>query len=255
MSCNTTYKIIAGEVIGSGAQGSVYLTVKNKKKKYVTKNPVSKKEADISKILSGKIGPKVYDIYECKTFDDTKNITNDGKKIKEKGRFMVMEKLSGLDLNDYIQEEELFIEDDDIIISLIINKIKKMHKLGYHHNDLTTSNVYIIFNKVNKVKDIKIIDFGRTKKITKKGEIDDYETLLESLTTFGIHILDRIQPLMYAIEEELEKYEKPKKKVSPIKKISIQKQSKKIPIKKKIIKNKSIKIKKKKIKIKRKILK
>jgi len=233
MSCNTKYKILSNEIIGFGAQGSIYLTIKDNKKKYVTKNPVGKKEAEISKILSG-IGPKIYDIYECKTLEETKKITNDGKKLKDKGRFIVMEKLTGLDLNDYIQEEDIFIEDDDKWVNDLIKKIRRLHKMGYHHNDLTTSNIFVVFNKVNKVKDIKIIDFGHTKKVTKKGEEDDYKTLLGSLNTFGSHILDKIQPLVYAVEEELEKYKKPKKKASPqIKKISIKKPS--IKLKKKIV--------------------
>jgi tRNA A-37 threonylcarbamoyl transferase component Bud32 len=246
MSCNTSYKLIPNQIIGSGAQGSIYLTVKNKKK-YVTKNPVSKKEAEISKILSGAIGPKVYDIYECKKYSDTKNITSNGEIIKEKGRFMVIEKLSGLDLNDYLQEEDIFIKDNDKLITLLMNKISKLHKKGFQHNDLTTSNVFIIFDKINKVKDIKIIDFGHTKKITKSGMIDDYKTLLESINTFGMHIMDKIEPLVFEIEDKIEKIEKLKKK-------SIKKETSPIKIKKNINK-KQIKIKKNiksKVKIKKK---
>ena len=247
--CNTKYKIIPNKKLGEGAQGAVYLTIKNKKE-YVTKNPISKKEAELSKVLSS-IGPKIYDIYECKTLEETKNITLTGEKLKFKGRFMVMEKLTGLDLNDYIQEDGIFIEDDDTFINTLINKIKKMHKLGYHHNDLSTSNVFVVFDKINNVKDIRIIDFGHTKKITKKGEEDDFKTLLKSINMFGIQVTDKIQPLIYAIEDELEKYQKPKKIVS-VKKPSIKKVIKRRTIK---IKKKQIKIKKKPIKIKRKIQK
>lgn len=240
--CNTKYKILPNKKLGEGAQGAVYLTIKNKKE-YVTKNPVSKKEAELSKIMSG-IGPKIYDIYECKTLEETKDITVNRKKLNFKGRFMVMEKLTGLDLNDYIQEE-IFIEDDDKFVGDLIKKIKKMHKLGYHHNDLSTSNVFIVFDKINKVKDVRIIDFGNTKKITKKGEKDDFKTLLESLNTFGSHVTDKIQPLIYAIEDELEKYEKPKIKTSIKKKVLIKKKVKKV------IKKKPIKLKRKPIKIKK----
>ena len=83
-------------------------------------------------------------------------------------------------------------------------KIKKMHEMGYHHNDLTTSNIFIIFNEINKVIGVRIIDFGLVNKITKNGQKDDFETLLESLNTFGIHVSDKIQPLIYLIEEVIE---------------------------------------------------
>ena len=232
MSCNTSYKIIPNQIIGSGAHGSIYLTMKDKKKKYVTKNPVNKKEAEISKIMSGTIGPKIYDLYECKTYNDTKNITSNGEKIKEKGRFMVMEKLSGLDLNDYLQEEDIFINDDDKLISLLMNKISKLHKKGFHHNDLTTSNIFIIYDKINKIKDIKIIDFGETKKITKEGELDDYNTLLDSINTFGVHVMDKIEPLVFEIEDKIEEIKNSRKKNKKNKK----KQKKKV--KKKVIKKK-----------------
>ena len=229
MSCNTQYKIISNKKIGEGAQGAVYLTIRGKKE-YLTKNPVSKKEIELSKLMNG-IGPKVYDDYECKTLEQTKNITKDGKKLKLKGRFMVMEKLNGLDLDEYIQEEGVFIEDDDKWVITLMNKIKKMHKLGYYHNDLSTSNVFLVFDKINEIKDVKIIDFGNTKKLTKKGEESDYQTLLDSLYIFGSHVVDNIQPLLYELEDKLEKY-KPKKKKS-IKKAILKLKVKKV-IKRKI---------------------
>ena len=88
--CDTQYKILSDKKITEGAQGAVYLTIRGNKE-YLTKNPVSKKEAEISSIMSGKVGPKIYDIYECKSLEDTKKITKNNKKLKIKGRFMVME--------------------------------------------------------------------------------------------------------------------------------------------------------------------
>lgn len=200
--CDTTFKIVPDKIINYGSQGSLFLTIKNKKK-YLTKNPVSKKEIDISKIMSNVIGPKIYDDYQCKTFKDTKNITIDEKQIKLKGRFLVMEKLKGLNLSDYINED-IFIEDDDILIKLLINKIKKMHSMGYYHGDLSSVNIFVVFNKLKKVKDIKIIDFEHTKKLT--GNIDkknDYNTLYNSIIDFSSQ-LDNIQPLLDAIENEID---------------------------------------------------
>ena len=195
------YKINFDKIIGTGANGDIYETNND----FLTKYPVSEKEIKISKKLSNIIGPKIEKVIKTKTFNETKKISLNNKEIKLKGNFMIMEKLNGLDLNDYIQEEGVFIEDDDYWVKDLVMKIKKMHKLGYHHNDLTTSNIFIIYNKVNKVIGVRIIDFGETKPITKKGKIDDYKTLLQSIETFGFYLQDKLQPLIYALDEELEK--------------------------------------------------
>jgi serine/threonine protein kinase len=194
------YKINFDKIIGTGHNGDVYETNKN----FLTKHPVSEKEIKISKKLSNIIGPNIVKVIKTKTFNETKKISLNNKEIKLKGNFMIMEKLNGSDLNDYIQED-IFIEDDDYWVKDLVMKIKKMHELGYHHNDLTTSNVFIIYNKVNKVIGVRIIDFGETKPITKKGKIDDYKTLLQSIETFGFYLQDKLQPLIYALDEELEK--------------------------------------------------
>jgi len=195
------YEIDFDKIIGTGNNGEIYETNEN----FLTKHPVSEKEIKISKKLSNIIGPNIVKIIKTKTFNETKKISLNNKEIKLKGNFMIMEKLNGLDLNDYIQEEGVFIEDDDYWVKDLVMKIKKMHELGYHHNDLTASNVFIIYNKVNKVIGVRIIDFGETKSITKKGKIDDYKTLLQSIETFGFYLQDILQPLIFALDEELEK--------------------------------------------------
>ena len=141
------YKINFDKIIGSGHQGSIYET----NKQFVTKYPVSEKEIKASQEMSNIIGPKIIKVIKTKTFNETKKLSLNNKEIKLKGNFMIMERLNGLDLNYYIQEEDVFIEDDAFWIQELVIKIKKMHKLGYHHNDLTTSNIFIIFNEINKV--------------------------------------------------------------------------------------------------------
>jgi len=190
------YKINFDKIIGTGQNGNIYETNID----LVTKYPVTEQEIKVSMEMSKIIGPNIIKIIKTKTFDETMKISLNGKMKKIKGNFMIMEKLNGLDLNDYIQEEGVFIEDDDFWIQELIMKIKKMHKMGYNHNDLSASNIFIIFNEINKVISVKIIDFGRT---TKNKQIDDFKTLLESLYTFGIHISDKIQPLIYLLEEEV----------------------------------------------------
>lgn len=192
MNCSSKYKII--KMIDQGSNGRIYMA-KKKNKEFLIKVPIKKKEGKISKIMSDIVGPKIYDIYEC-----------NNKEINENGTFMVMEKLEGIDLNRYFEENDnIFINNDDILIKLLIDKIKKMHELNYCHNDLTSSNIFLIM-KNNKILDIKIIDFGEAKIKTKHCMYNDYNTLYNSIITFAIHIIDNIEPLILEIEENMEKY-------------------------------------------------
>jgi hypothetical protein len=46
---------------------------------------------------------------------------------------------------------------------MIYNKVMAMHNLGVAHGNLHWENAYVIINKgTGKVKNVKIIDFGRT---------------------------------------------------------------------------------------------
>lgn len=191
MICNN-YKFI--KLYDKGADGRVYLCEKNKKE-YLAKTPIKKREEKISKIMSEVVGPKIYETLNC-------NI----KEIKENGTFMIMEKLEGVELYRYLDEIEIFIEDDDIIIKKLIEKIEKMHKLGYCHNDLFTSNIFLII-KNKKVIDVKIIDFGKSSKKTKELMYNDYKMLHDYIIENNFIILDRIEPLVNILEEKFQELE------------------------------------------------
>jgi hypothetical protein len=49
---------------------------------------------------------------------------------------------------------------------MIYNKVMKMHELGTSHSNLHWENAYVIINKgTGQVKNVKIIDFGRSKNL------------------------------------------------------------------------------------------
>lgn len=185
MICNN-YKFL--ELFDKGSQGEIYLCKKNKKK-YLAKVPVKSKEEKISNIMSETVGPKIYETFDCK---------------KPKGRVMIMEKLEGVNFDRFLDEYEEMMEEDDILIDLLSNKIKEMHNLNYSHNDLYPSNIYIIM-KNNQVKDVKIIDFGKSSKKTKESMKEDYNLLLEFIYDNYSYINDMIQPLLLRLEEDMEK--------------------------------------------------
>jgi len=153
------------KIIDSGSQGRIYETI-YKKKKYVTKIPVSENEKKISNEMSEIVGPKIYN-----------------EKIKDRlsENYLIMEYLEKyVNLTYIIEDPEYYIEDD--LSDMIIEKIKKIHKMGYCHNDLGTCNIMILLDDKKNLLDVKIIDYGRSKKISYKGEIlNDYKRLIKSI--------------------------------------------------------------------------
>jgi RIO-like serine/threonine protein kinase len=208
------YKIFPNKIIGYGSQGHIFLTCKKTKEfcNCVTKIPVTDLEIEVSKIMSEEkikgstLGPKVYEIFEYKNKKDLKNIIIDGKVFPKNitinsGKCMIMEKLEGKDLAHVVEDPNVYI--DRKICNLIIRKIRKMHKLGWHHGDLYAQNIFVIFNK-NKIIDIKIIDFGNVKSLKYINYIEDFKDLLNTVKRFGKYNLDNIQELINTLEEEVE---------------------------------------------------
>lgn len=183
------YKIL--DLFDKGSEGIIYLFEKNKKK-YLGKTPIKKKEEEISLIMSEKVGPKIYDFINC-------NIENIN------GKTMIMEKLEGIDLFRYLDENDnIFIENEnDIIVKKLVEKIKTMHKLDYCHNDLYTPNIFLIL-KDNKIIDVKIIDFGKSTKKTNDLMYNDYKMLINYIYENHSYITDKIEPLLYTLEQQME---------------------------------------------------
>ncbi len=197
VKCKTDYKIITSEILGKGAQGTVFLSKKGNERA-ATKVPTSKSEVEISKILSGNVGAKVLDIYECK-LSETTNITIDKSRLELEGTFMVMELLQGEDLDDFIQED-IFITRD--FSKKIVNKIKQLHTMGFAHNDLDVGNIFIIMDELEP-KDVVIIDFGKSSKHSVDKAQQDFDTLLQSVTLSGEANLENVEELIELLEEEL----------------------------------------------------
>ena len=52
---------------------------------------------------------------------------------------------------------------------MILNKVHAMHRLGVSHSNLHAGNIYLIISKsTGNVKNVKIIDFGRSKNLGRK---------------------------------------------------------------------------------------
>lgn len=89
-----------------------------------------------------------------------------------------MEYIDGITFIDYKNKVESDKESYEIIdkINKIISiKKKLLHKLGFIHNDLHSGNIMIKF-KDNKIVNVYIIDFGRSKKINNMNNFYfDYE--------------------------------------------------------------------------------
>ena len=185
-----TYKILPDQIIGEGEQGKVYLTKKETEEEcnYVTKIPVSSSEVHIGKIASeNKIGPKVFEVYE-----------------NNKGKCLVMEKLTGMTLEDFIKKD-IYL-NKELSISLV-NKILKLHKLGWIHRDLCSQNIFVIMKEEIPV-DFKIIDFGLSEKLHDINNIKDVRDLYLSVKHLAIYNMENLKELIETLKTEVDKRRK-----------------------------------------------
>jgi predicted Ser/Thr protein kinase len=158
--CFGDYKVLHG--LGSGSFGVVYLVEKNGKKyaiKVISINfdPIFgmtsgnnlkniKNEIEITKKMGEmNIGPKLYDSYICEP------------NINKLSAFIVMEWMTEGSLGNWLQNNKLSKKQHESILQ----KIEKMHKLGYIHADLHDNNILVTKNK-SKVE-FFIGDFGLSK--------------------------------------------------------------------------------------------
>lgn len=157
------YKI--GKLLGVGAFGETYIAVKEGKQ-FALK--LIKEEA----ILKG------FDINrfkrECRALEKVRHdnvvklIEYDQAKIGNDLRyFLVMEYLSGQDLEKYFQSNSFDIDEKDLknILVQVLSGLNAMHKKNILHRDIKPQNIFITDNGV-----IKLLDFGLVKMI-------DYTTL------------------------------------------------------------------------------
>lgn len=150
-----TYTVFYDKIIGRGYKGTVYLTKKEIETEcnYVTKTPVESSECYISKVAGDNgIGPKIFEI---------------------KDNHIVMEKLNGLILEEFI-EKDIYLEKE--ISKLLVNKILKFHELGWIHRDLHLNNVFVEM-KDNKPTNFKIIDYGFSERLYDINTVKDIRHL------------------------------------------------------------------------------
>lgn len=174
------------ESSGSGAFGDVFKT-KGKKYTYAVKvinidkqedSPWNdgkdklkqiESEATITRKMGELgIGPKIFDVYYC----------NDDNKPKY---YFVMEFMNQGSLESYMEKNNLKKLPANQV-KTIIAKLKKMHDLGYIHNDLHTGNV-LVNKKSNGNIDFFISDFGLASDNDKQAK-EDQERELKRLKNY-----------------------------------------------------------------------
>jgi len=166
--------ILTKKLIGSGANGLVFLTYRYNEK-FATKMPVSKREHYIAEKLSGVVGPKVY---------------NEELENHSGSDYMIMEYLGDTENYLPVTEElcdllEEYVEIEDELAMKLIEKIKLMHSMGFAHNDLCASNILVKKGMDGEYYDFVILDFGKSGKITQQAKIDDFQYLIESIDCFS----------------------------------------------------------------------
>jgi len=165
---------ITGRIGNKSANGAVFSTTNNKivvkVTPYIRRNQVSNREYNIQKTLGALgIAPRMLNY-------KTVNVNNATLSKLFSNRTINANKLAVFKMNHLKQNA------NNSIISLanyletrpgkrinlptyktIFGYVKQMQNLGISHSNLHFGNIYIILDSTGKIKDVKLIDFGRSK--------------------------------------------------------------------------------------------
>lgn len=175
-------KYIFQEQIGTGYFGTVKLVIpiNDKNKKYACKS------IDKSKLTIKKINNLIREI-EALSMVDHPNIIKYHETYNDNRYFhIIMEYCSGGELFDRILQKKFFSETE--VCSLIFklsSAIHHCHSLGIVHRDLKPEN--ILYENQSDFSDIKIIDFGLSRKIRTD---DDLHSIVGSPFYVAPEVLD-----------------------------------------------------------------
>ena len=158
---------VSTEIVGKGVQAIVYEIINHTTDdELVIKLPAYKNERHYTKMASEKVGPKVFDVKpkNCKHSD-----------------YIVMEKLTNaVTLYDIVIREGFNIGSN--VIDKLMEKVDTLHKMKVLHNDLCAENVMLVFDDNYRFKDVKLIDFGRSKQIVGGDDKKkDFKKLYDSI--------------------------------------------------------------------------
>jgi serine/threonine-protein kinase len=157
------YKI--GKLLGVGAFGETYIAIKEGKQ-FALK--LIKEEAVLKGFDINRFKRECRSLEKIKHDNIVKLIEYGQAKIGNDLRyFLVMEYLSGQDLEKYFQSNSFEIDEKSLknILVQVLSGLNAMHKKNILHRDIKPQNIFITDNGV-----IKLLDFGLVKMI-------DYTTL------------------------------------------------------------------------------
>ncbi len=154
------------EQIGTGYFGTVKVAVpiQDRNKKYACK------AIDKTKVHVKKINTLIREIETLSMVDHPNIIKYYETYSDEKYFYIIMEHCTGGDLFDYIVKKKHFSETEACnLIFKMMSAVVHCHSLGIVHRDLKPEN--ILFENKSEFSDIKIIDFGLSRKLFNNDDL------------------------------------------------------------------------------------
>ncbi len=165
---------ISGRIGNKSANGAVFSTTNNKVvvkvTPYIRRNQVSNREYSIQKAL-GELGiaPRMLNYKTVNVNKETLSKLFSNRTIS--ANKLAVFKMNHLkqNANNRIISLANYLEtrpDKRINLSTyktIFGYVKQLQNLGISHSNLHFGNIYIILDSTGKIKDVKFIDFGRSK--------------------------------------------------------------------------------------------
>lgn len=134
--------------LGSGAFGKVYLVIHNDTRKVYAMKKLNNRTSLMSDIEN--------EIKIFHTIGSHPNLISlQGIEKTLKYTYLYMDYVRGIDLVDYIAENEVSVEMKKNIFKQLILAVKHMHDSGVYHRDIKPENIMI-----TKTGKVKLIDYG-----------------------------------------------------------------------------------------------
>lgn len=153
-------KYTLGSVIGTGSTSTCYSCTRKEDGKEFACKVINKK--NIEENFDGGLDALSVEIKVLKQLEHPNIIHLEDTFETNTGIYMVMEKMDGGELFDYVVDRQTLNEEEaSVIIRKITSAVAKMHSLNIIHRDLKPENLLLVSKEANA--EIKLIDFGLAK--------------------------------------------------------------------------------------------
>ena len=117
---------------------------------------------------------------------------------------LVLEYCNGGDLDKYVRETSRSVQhilppdELGLVAYNVASGLRDMHSLGMMHRDIKAKNILLIKNEAGKVVDVRLCDYGLSKRVEKGNELEG-TTILGTFDYFAPEMFNRMKQQLAGI--------------------------------------------------------